>query len=203
MKKLYTFSLAVAFLISLNAKATMYYVAVGSNSGGTPANQFTPNVTNALVGDTVTFVLAFGTHNVTSTSVPAGAAAMSSGTLSTMGQQYVYPITQPGTYNYQCTFHSGMTGVINATVTNVAEQSIRFNTSAYPNPFENKLSFSYSGVESVAFYNVVGDLVKKIDFNSAEGKVDVDFEGMPAGMYFYRTFKNDKVVETKKIIKSK
>lgn len=204
MKKIYTILCASALtFVSTVANATMHYVAVGVNSSSVPTMAFTPNALTANVGDTVTFVLAAGTHNVTSTSVPSGAATMSSGTLSTPGQTYVYPITQAGTYNYTCTFHAGMNGTINATATGVTEYHANWATTAYPNPFTNKLTMSYSGVESVSFLNVVGELVKQVTFTSTEGKTEIDFEGLPAGIYFYRTYKEGEVVETKKLIKTK
>ncbi len=118
MKKLYTLILGSAFLLlTIKANGTVINIAVGVDNSGNQANTFFPSIINYVnVGDTIVFVLAYGTvqHNVTSTSVPAGASPMSSGTLTTAGQTYIYPVTVAGTYNYQCTFHIGMTGAFTA-----------------------------------------------------------------------------------------
>ena len=71
-------------------------------------NSFSPTPDTIQVG-TITFQWAAGaiTHNVTWTlgpTSPANSADQSSGT-------YQASLVQ-GTYNYHCTFHGGMTGVI-------------------------------------------------------------------------------------------
>jgi hypothetical protein len=58
-------------------------------------------------------------------------------------------------------------------------------------------------VQSVKIYNVVGEQIKSIELSELEEKVDVDFEGVPAGIYFIRTYNDGTIVETKKIVKAK
>jgi plastocyanin len=50
-------------------------------------------------------------HTVTSTSVPTGAAAISSGDMAP-GAKYTYTFTVPGTYQYDCVYHPWMTGTV-------------------------------------------------------------------------------------------
>jgi plastocyanin len=44
-------------------------------------------------------------HTVTSTSVPSGASMFDSGNMNS-GATYTYTFTVPGTYRYQCTYHT-------------------------------------------------------------------------------------------------
>ena len=49
-------------------------------------------------------------HTVTSTSAPAG-ACLDSGNMGS-GASYTYTFTAPGTYKYDCRYHSWMTGTV-------------------------------------------------------------------------------------------
>ena len=50
--------------------------------------------------------------------------------------------------------------------------------------------------------NVIGEKVKSMELSAAEVKVDMDFTGFPAGVYFYRTYKEGTIVETRKVVKA-
>ena len=204
MKKLYTIlSLAV---VAFTANAANHIVAIGLNcSTGAPANVFCPAATTAVVGDSVTFILGSPTHNVTSTSVPGGAATISSGTMSTPGQQYVYVITVAGSYSYMCTIHgASMSGTINATASGIIDPIADIATTAYPSPFKDKFTVKYGNqITSMKIFNVIGEEVKSIELASGTSKTEVDFEGIPAGIYFIRTYNDATIVETKKIVKAK
>lgn len=206
MKKIYSLIYACSLtLISLNTNAATITVAVGVNASFSPASVFTPSVASAVIGDTIQFILAAGTHNVTSTSVPGGAAAMSSGTMSTLGQIYKYGITVAGTYSYMCSIHGAtMSGTINATAAaGITTNVVDLTTSAYPNPFKDKLTLKYNSIESIELFNIVGDKVKTFELPSTETKTEIDLSDLSAGVYFIRTYKEGTVVETKKIVKSK
>jgi plastocyanin len=200
MKKLYSFVFASALaLMSFNANATMITVQVGA--GG---NTFTPSTFTAVVGDVVRFTLAGGVHDVTGLSVPSGAAAIMSGTMTSVGQNYDYTVTVAGNYGYYCSIHgTSMIGGFSASATNITEANVDLSTTAYPNPFMDKVNFKFNGVSSIEIVNMVGAKVKTVNMTSVEGKVEVDFEGIPAGVYFFRTYKDGVIVETKKIVKSK
>jgi plastocyanin len=201
MKKLYSLFFASAFtLAAVHSNAAIINVSVASNT-------FTPANFTAVVGDVIVFTLASGTHNVTSSAAaePAGAAIISSGTMSTPGMTYSYTVTVAGAYNYVCTFHasSGMVGGFTASATGILDPSVNLLTSVYPSPFRDKVTVKYNGVEKIEFINMVGEQVKAVEIDTQEGKLDVDMETLPAGVYFYRTYKEGVVVETRKIVKAK
>jgi len=199
MKKLYSLIIASAFTFaSVNSNAATINVSVASNS-------FTPATFTAVVGDVIVFTLVSGTHNVTGSAAtePAGAAIISSGTMSTVGATYSYTVTVAGNYGYQCTFHSGMIGGFTASATGIADPSVNLLTSVYPSPFKDKVTVKYNGIEKIEFINIVGEQLKSIDIDTQEGKLDVYLETLPAGVYFYRTYKEGMIVETRKIVKAK
>ena len=81
--------------------------------------QFSPaSIPNVMVGDTVQFnFAAVNNHNAISTplgSVPAGAAAINSGTPGSVTTAYLYVVTVAGSYRYYCEIHSldGVTGMV-------------------------------------------------------------------------------------------
>ncbi len=196
MKKLYTFILSTLFVGSLSAATINVSIT---------SNVFTPTTFSANIGDVVMWTLNAGVHNVTSASVPAGAASFASGTMSTIGQTFSYTITHAGTYGYFCSIHgSGMAGGFNVTATTIAEPTVDLLTNAYPNPFNDKLTIKYGkGIQSIDVFNVVGEKVKSIDVNNPDFKVEVNFEALPSGIYFYRTYSDGNIIETRKIVKSK
>ncbi len=196
MKKLYTLILSSLFIIS--AHAITINVSITSN-------QFTPPTFSANIGDVVMWTLSSGVHDVTSATVPAGAASFASGTMFTIGQTFSYTITHAGTYAYFCSIHgSGMSGGFNVTATTILEPTVDLLTNAYPNPFRDKLTIKYGkGIQSIEVFNVVGEKVKAIDVNAPDFKVEVDFEALPAGIYFYRTYSDGNIIETRKVVKSK
>lgn len=202
MKKIYSLILTTAFAFAgFTSNAATVPVGVGTDGVGL-ANQFFPTAVSANVGDVIQFINAGGSHNVTSTSVPAGAAAMSSGTLSTPGQMYNYTVTVAGTYLYTCTFHAGMNGTVNATV-GIATQAIDLLTTVYPNPFKDKVTFKYNGIEAIELFNIVGDKVKSFELPANGTATEIDLSDLTAGVYFIRTYREGVAVETKKIVKAK
>jgi plastocyanin len=199
MKKLYT--LLSLFAAALTVNAATINVQVGGST-----NTFTPANFSAVVGDVVIWTWMGGTHNVTSTSgsVPAGATVFASPTQST--GTYSYTITVAGSYGYACTLHagSGMIGTFTASATGILEPATDLLTNAYPNPFRDKITVKYNNLSSIDVFNMVGDKVKTIELSPVESKMEINFEGTPAGVYFMRTYnKEGVIVETKKIVKTK
>src|SRR5665213_859720 len=86
--------------LALFARATVITVTVASNS-------FSPASFNAVVGDTIEWVWAGGTHTTTSTSVPAGAATWNH-PMTSSNTTFQYVVTIAGTYNYWCAIHTTM-----------------------------------------------------------------------------------------------
>jgi plastocyanin len=75
----------------------------------TPGNSFSPSTVTIPVGGSVTWQISGSTHNVTfSGTAPSGGniGDTSSGSSATR------TFSAPGTYNYQCTRHSGMSGSV-------------------------------------------------------------------------------------------
>lgn len=198
MKKSYSLICAsLMALITLNIKAININVDITSNA-------FTPaSITTAMVGDVIVFNLLSGTHTVVGLSVPSGAAAINSGTM-TIGTPYNYTITVAGNYGYKCGLHQTMLGGFQAsTPTGVLESSINLLTTAYPNPVKDKLTVKYDGLELIEVLNVIGEKIQTIALDATESKVEIDFSNLPSGMYFYRTYKEGAIVETKRIVKTK
>lgn len=200
MKKIYKLIAFFSFaLFAVNANAVTINVAVGGTT-----NVFSPNNFTANIGDVVLWTWMGGTHNVTSASVPGGAATFASSTQTT--GTFSYTITTAGSYGYSCTIHAGMGMVGGFTVSNVGiiDPTVDLLVNAYPNPFKSKMTLKYGKqIESVKIFNIVGEQVKSFDLSPTEEKKEIDFEGIPSGVYFMRTYKEGTIVETKKIVKTK
>jgi plastocyanin len=199
MKKIYSLIVAFFFtLISINVNAVTISVDISNFA-------FSPSSFTANVGDVVMFMVSSGTHSVASTSVPSGADPISSGTMTTTSNSmYDYVITKSGNYSYHCLFHASMTATFTVTSPmGISAPSVDIFTSVYPSPFKEKVNVKYSGIESVEFFNIVGEKIISVELPSYEGKIEIDTEALPTGIYFYRTYKDGIVFETKKIIKAK
>lgn len=95
-----------AILLAGKANADTLYVNVLAMS-------FDPPSATLTVGDYVKWTLVEGSHTTTSNIIPAGAASWDY-TFTGLGDTYVYEVTVPGTYNYECLFHPGMDGSFTA-----------------------------------------------------------------------------------------
>jgi len=128
----------LAGLAARPASAANFIINVGVNSGGTQANAFTdvgsnssPAVTNAQLGDTITFNnfgASPGFHNVVSNTGATqfrcangcDGVGAGNGDPSSASWSAVITLTTVGTINYFCEVHGGvgvgMFGTINVTV---------------------------------------------------------------------------------------
>ncbi|MDG6926132.1 MAG: cupredoxin domain-containing protein [Nitrososphaerota archaeon] len=106
-----------------SSSASVAAVAVVIPQGAGSGLNFSPSKITVVVGvnSTVNFVDqdSLAPHNVWFTSIPSGAtnpntaAGQSSGYVMLKGQSVSYTLTTPGTYDYNCQFHSSwMQGVI-------------------------------------------------------------------------------------------
>jgi plastocyanin len=198
MKKIYSLIFATALtLFSVNANAVNIPVSITNFA-------FTPATFTANVGDVVVWTLTSGTHTVVGTSVPSTAAAISSGTMALNGT-YSYTITVAGTYTFKCGIHSSMVGGFSAAgSTGILEPATNLLTNAYPNPFSDKITVTYTNnIQSLEIINLIGEKVRTMELSAIENKAEIDLSNLPSGIYFYRTYKEGKVVETKKIVKAK
>ncbi len=103
-KILFLFFVLSIFFISSNAESTIRII-------NTTSNLFTPSNLSANVGDSIKWQWIEGVHNTTSVTVPSGATPWAA-PLDAGNPVYIYVIAVAGTYNYTCTFHPGMDGVI-------------------------------------------------------------------------------------------
>ncbi len=88
--------------------------------------------------------------------------------------------------------------------TGILDPATDLIVNAYPNPFSDKITLKYGKqIESVKIFNVIGEQIKSIDLVPTEDKKEIDFEGIPSGIYFIRTYNEGNIVETKKIVKAK
>ena len=201
MKKKYSLICSSVFaLFSFTANAVNIPVSVTNNA-------FAPQTFTAQIGDVVvwTWNSTGMTHNITSngSSVPAGAAPLASGNMSS--GTYSYTITTAGNYGYFCSLHlPGMAaGFTVSSATNIAAPATNLLTNIYPNPFQNNLFISYNGIDAINVFNIIGEKVKNIELAATESKIDVGFENLPSGVYFFTSSKEGIIVETKRIVKSK
>jgi plastocyanin len=199
MKKIYTILFASVLAFSA-ANAATVNIIVGFN-GSTFANTFYPAAATANVGDVISFTAASGPHNATSGTIPGGASPFA-GSFAAGGDNFTYTVTQVGTYNYSCTLHAGMNGTITVSAAaGINDPKMDLLTLAYPNPFINKLTLKYNNIESVEFYNVVGEKVRTFELSATENKAELDLSDLTAGIYFYRTYSEGIIVETRKVVK--
>jgi len=198
MKKIY-FLFTLFLALSVAANAATHNVTIGGNA-------FSPTpIPNVFVGDQITWTLVNGTHNTTSVIVPSGAATWASGTMTTTSNTtFSYTVTVAGSYIYGCTIHGvgSMGGGWSAAPVGINEPFVNLITTVYPNPFNDKVTIKYNGIESIEMFNVVGEKVKSVELSSVQTKAEIDFAGLPAGVYFYRTYREGTIVETRKIVKA-
>ena len=78
--------------------------------------------------------------------------------------------------------------------------------SIYPNPNKGiakiKVNLPVDSNSKIRFSNTIGKTVKVIDLSAVTtgNEVSIDLTTLPAGIYFYSVFVNDKLVETKRLI---
>ena len=189
MGTVYTFmasgrSCVFIFLLSLcfTANATTHTITIG-NTG------FSPFTTNADVGDTILWTWQAGTHTTTSGSVPTGAATWNA-PLSSSSSSFMYVITLPGTYNYFCSVHVNMTGIINVAGSGIQPLSPLQDITAYPQPCTSQLTVDFSNAElgagtlSVQLANAEGQVLYNRNVEAGAKNLFIDVANLPTGIYY-------------------
>ncbi|KAA9325476.1 T9SS type A sorting domain-containing protein [Adhaeribacter soli] len=171
---------------------------------------YSPNQVTINAGESVTWQWSSGTHPTMSNSTPSAWATF---TLGSGNPTFTQVFNTPGTYAYHCTAHPAMTGTIRvlAGPTGLGEDQQKGTVLiAYPNPASGllKLALQTSGAEKyeVRFTNAIGRTVKTIsaaELPAAGKDLEVDLSSLPAGIYFYGLWNQDKLVENKRLILSK
>jgi plastocyanin len=178
----------------MNAGAVTHVVKFGGSFGFA----YSPNTLTCAVGDTVKWEGDFGTHPLSSTSVPAGAAALHQAS----GSSFSYAVLAAGTYQYKCDFHagSGMIGRFTAdAATGIDERPVGPAPGPfaldqnYPNPFNPSTTLRYHVPETqrvtLKIYDVLGnEVLTLVDGLQPAGSREARFDGSdrPSGVYYAR-----------------
>jgi plastocyanin len=192
MRKIYLFIFSV--LSACVANAAIYTINVGDFS-------FTPSTVNAESGDTIRWVWLNGVHTTTSTTIPPCAAPWDAPLNSSSTTfQMALPLNCTGTFNYNCKIHpTMMTGIINVTQVGIEEANAGTDL-IFPNPFSEKLSICYRGIDKVVILDIIGNEVKEGKLTPGE-ITELNVADLPRGTYFIRMFRNESVVLTRKLSK--
>jgi plastocyanin len=182
----------LALSMPLLAHATVHVVQFG----GTVGFSFSPASLSVAVGDTVRWQGSFEFHPLSSTSVPAGAAAWQN----SVGVFFDYVVLVPGTYNYHCDVHTpAMSGSFSATLSDVNENvttgapvsfELRQN---FPNPFNPATAITFSipetGSVTLKVFNLLGgEVATLVNGRLSAGLHSVlwDAKDAASGRYLYR-----------------
>jgi plastocyanin len=198
----------ILFLAVKNDWAAIHVVQFGGSVG----LAYSPNSFSAKVGDTVKWEGDFSLHPLSSTTIPANATSwhMGSGTL------FIYVITVPGTYNYQCDVHVGlgMTGAFTASASSVQQgapgtNAGRTNHVMFVNasaPGKSSVSFFVpsNGFVTLEVFDLLGHkVVTLVNQIKEAGTYEVTLKSeIPArGLYFIKLAgEGEEVVRTLRVV---
>jgi plastocyanin len=197
MKKIYSLSMLIAF--ALAAHATVHIITV-KDFGFTPQN-----IPNVVCNDTIKFQWVNGSHTTTSLSVPTGAITWDA-PMNSANPTFLYKVTVAGSYGYKCTPHMnmGMVGgfTANCLANAVADLNNTYQSTAYPNPFSNKVIIETQDADMITLYNMMGTKIKTIALQHGQTKAEINASDLSEGIYFYCIIKEGIAVETRKIVKN-
>lgn len=177
----FLFAVLLSFFC-LTASATVHNITI-DNTG------FSPFTTNANVGDTILWTWQAGTHTTTSGNVPNGAATWNS-PLTNASPNFMYIITTAGTYNYFCSVHVGMTGIINVAASGVENLDVLETVTLYPQPCNKELTVDFSktessaGIKTVELVNYYGQTVYSATVDAGIQSLRIEVANLPSGIYF-------------------
>lgn len=192
MKKIYfNISLSIALLFGANSVWATIHI-INAEGVGPATNVFVPNVTNAVCGDTIKWVLISGTHTTASTSVPVGATPWAEANITASG--FIYVVTVAGTYNYTC--HPGSGGHMPASIVVTCTAGIPSNNdvilNVYPNPASQTITIDNpmfdGGQYQLYLTNLLGEVI--ISTNSNTQKTFLDISSLANGSYLLRVVQN-------------
>jgi len=186
-------------LVALSSPAASHAAAVHVvRFGGSAGFAYSPSTLSVSVGDTIRWQGDFGSHPLSSTTIPAGAAAFSAN----QGTSFDYVVGISGAYNYMCSFHGpDMSGSFSATLADVEDGRGQQEPAAYelrqnyPNPFNPSTTIGFTlagqatGWVNLTVYNLIGQAVATVvDGMLPAGSHTVTFDaaGIPSGVYVYR-----------------
>lgn len=188
MKKTLQASLGIFLFLALfstKSNATIHVVTAQDFS-------FSPSNFSVAVGDTVRWTWVNGSHTTTSLTVPTGAATWNA-PLNSTNTMFDYIVTMPGSYNYECTPHTGsMLGSFTASPVSAPQLTLtKKSIKAYPLPASEYLIIEGpADVTSYSIFDLTGKEVLKVDATGSVGPIIVpskDFGKLEDGMYLIRS----------------
>ena len=172
---------------------------VDINFGASLGNTYSPSSVTVNVGDSILWQGDFSTHPLASLTIPAGAASFSQST----GASFWYVVTTPGTYNYKCTVHAGMTGsfVANAVSTNISNINNYSDFKIFPTTVQNNVYVDLGNTDNatIVITNLLGDKVFSVEVTD---KATIDVSSYNSGLYFVNVYEADKVKATRRFYKN-
>jgi len=160
-------------------------------------NTFTPNSVAIAEGDTVCFQNISATHPLV--------FASNTSTSYTSNTCFVLAV---GNHDFYCQIHQviGMEGsiTVNPSTGMPPIDSRKAISVAYPNPFKNRTTLSFPNTtDKINIYNIMGIRIKSYEIKGNEVKLEIDLSNVPSGIYFYSPLSNGRILETKKIVKTR
>lgn len=202
MKMKIFFTLTSFAVIISTANATVHTVTCQNSP-----SHFLPVTCNAVVGDTILWTWVAGTHVVgpmSASDIPNG-AAMFNAPIDASNHSFKYKVTVAGNYNYQChpaTPHGESATIVVTAATGVQQyNALSYLSSAYPNPFSEKVTIEIPTVDLILIYNFMGEKIKSFPVKNGQTKFEADLSALPKGVFFYSIIKDGSILETRKIIK--
>ncbi len=172
---------------------------VDINFGASLGNTYSPSSVTVNVGDSILWQGDFSTHPLASLTIPAGAASFSQST----GASFWYVVTTPGTYNYKCTVHAGMTGsfVANAVSTNISNINNYSDFKIFPTTVQNNVYVDLGNTDNatIVITNLLGDKVLSVEVTD---KATIDVSSYNSGLYFVNVYEADKIKATRRFYKN-
>ena len=151
-----------------------------------------------MVGDTIKWVWAAGTHTTTSTSVPTGANTWNS-PMNSSSTTFEYVLTTPGSYNYWCAIHTTMMeGSFTVSPNGVPVITDSNSVFLFPNPANGiltvKLSY-YVPDNEVIITDIEGKEIERTRMKGTDNRIDLS--GWQKGVYLYSVRCNKAVTKGK------
>jgi plastocyanin len=172
----------------------------------TVGTMFSPtNHANVQVGDTISFT-GSGSHNVYSTSLPAGVDSIIIDPLSSTAFLFIPEV--PGTYNFECTNHFGMTGSFTvdtpASITStLAYQQLEYSAGVNSDRQGFVKIFNPTATDvQIQIMDITGKSVANVyngPLGTGETVLKADMSAFNTGIYFVRMERAGKVY-TKKVL---
>lgn len=167
--------------------------------GASFGNAYSPASVTVNVGDSILWEGDFSSHPLASLTIPAGAASFSQSS----GGSFWYVVTTPGTYNYKCTVHAGMTGsfVANAVSTNISNINNYSDFKIFPTTVQNNVYVDLGNTDNatIVITNLLGDKVLSVEVTD---KATIDVSSYNSGLYFVNVYEADKIKATRRFYKN-